>query len=63
MVGLKNVREGEGKEGREREKRERKDMEGDGRKGAWLAGKERESLAGGSGLEQEGDDESHFEHI
>lgn len=39
-------------------------MEGDGRKEAWLAGEQRESLVGGSGLEQGGgDDDSHFEHI
>lgn len=53
---------------RERERRERKkgrrDMEGDGRKEAWLASEQRESLVGGSGLEQGGgDDDSHFEHI
>lgn len=38
-------------------------MEGDGRKGAWLAREQRESLAAGSGLEQGGDEESPFEHI
>lgn len=55
---------GEGKEGRARKKTERRDIEGDGRKEAWLASDQRESLVGGSVLEQVGgDDESLFEHI